>query len=200
MTPGPDSLIVVSRSIRFGVSAGVIAGAGVVVGTFVHVLLAMLGVAALIAESAMAFMLLKILGAVYLIYLGVRAFRQSDLSAENLAENSKATPDPQSVHGVWRQSFLQGFLSNVSNPKVALFFLAFVPQFIPPESASVSGDFFVLGCLFNLSSMGWSICLAVLSARTARSEVFNRTVKVWLNRIVGLLFFGFGARLIFQLR
>jgi threonine/homoserine/homoserine lactone efflux protein len=141
--PGPAVTYVVSRSIGHGRAAGLVSVMGIVVGTLFHVLAATLGLSALLASSALAFQFVKYLGAAYLIYLGIRTLRRDD--AELL----------QAANGDRRLShiFAQGVLVNLLNPKTALFFLAFLPQFVDPSLGHPSLQIFELGVLFAL--MGW---------------------------------------------
>ena len=124
LTPGPDVLYIVSNSLRSGTRAGVVAGLGVTAGCFVHVFVAAVGLGALLSASALAFSVLKYLGAGYLLWLGLRILLAKAPAVPDLG--AAATGEPRALKAV----FLGGFLTNVLNPKVALFFLAFVPQFI----------------------------------------------------------------------
>ncbi len=141
--PGPAVTYVVSRSIGHGRAAGLVSVMGIVVGTLFHVLAATLGLSALLASSALAFQFVKYLGAAYLIYLGIRTLGRDD--SELL----------QAAHGDRRLShiFAQGVLVNLLNPKTALFFLAFLPQFVDPSLGHPSLQIFEMGVLFAL--MGW---------------------------------------------
>ena len=187
IVPGPDTMLVVTRSAAQGWRAGSAAALGIGAGTFVHVLAAALGMSALLATSAHAFTVVKWVGAAYLVYVGVRmwlARAERDAPAQGVA-----APLP------YRKIFAQGFLTNALNPKVALFFLAFVPQFIDPGSPTKALAFIALGCVFNLNSMIWSHGLALFSAAVGqRTRVGPRTAR-WLNRAIGTVFIACGVRL-----
>ena len=187
IVPGPDTMLIVTRSATQGWRAGSAAALGIGTGTFVHVLAAALGMSALLATSAHAFTVVKWVGAAYLVYVGVRmwlARAERDAAAEGVA-----APMP------YRKIFAQGFLTNALNPKVALFFLAFVPQFIDPASPTKALAFIALGCVFNVNSMIWSHGLALFSAAVGqRTRVGPRTAR-WLNRAIGTVFVAFGVRL-----
>src|SRR6478735_3711049 len=130
LTPGPDVLYIVSNSLRSGARAGVVAGLGITAGCFVHVFAAALGVSALMAASANAFTVLKWAGAAYLLWMGVKLLGAK--ADAGMVGSPAANPpyERQSLGKICRG----GFLTNVLNPKVAIFFLAFVPQFIAPEA------------------------------------------------------------------
>ncbi|MDD5334648.1 MAG: LysE family translocator [Rhodoferax sp.] len=191
LTPGPDVLYIVSSALRHGVRAGVVAGLGITLGCFVHVAAAAIGVSALLATSAMAFTLLKWLGAAYLLWVGVR------LLFSRLAPNLPATPGV-SMPGLpvnWRTVFLGGFWTNVLNPKVALFFLAFVPQFIAPDADNKALAFVLLGVLFNVNAIPVNAGWALLAAWTARRVGAVQRGLHWLDRVAGAMFIGFGLKL-----
>jgi threonine/homoserine/homoserine lactone efflux protein len=141
--PGPAVTYVVSRSIGHGRAAGLVSVTGIVVGTLLHVTAATLGLSALLASSALAFQFIKYLGAAYLIYLGIRTLRRDD---------SQLLPAANGERRLLR-IFVQGVLVNLLNPKTALFFLAFLPQFVDPSLGHPSLQIFQLGVLFAL--MGW---------------------------------------------
>jgi len=141
--PGPAVTYVVSRSIGHGRAAGLVSVMGIVVGTLFHVVTATLGLSALLASSALAFQFVKYLGAAYLIYLGIRTLRRDDSELLQAANG-----DRRLLH-----IFVQGALVNVLNPKTALFFLAFLPQFVDPSLGHPGLQIFELGVLFAL--MGW---------------------------------------------
>jgi RhtB (resistance to homoserine/threonine) family protein len=192
LTPGPDVLYIVSNSLRGGRRAGVVAGLGITAGCFVHVFAAALGVGALLAASSLAFDVLKWLGAAYLFWIGARLLfmPQPEAAVKELAEEAAAPEVLPNLRGV----FVGGFLTNVLNPKVALFFLAFVPQFIAPDASDKTGVFLALGILFNVNSIPVNTGWALAAAWMARREAVQRSLR-WLDRVAGLVFIGFGLRL-----
>jgi threonine/homoserine/homoserine lactone efflux protein len=185
ITPGPDTLYIVGRSASQGWRGGALAALGIGAGSVVHTLAAAIGLSALLAASATAFMILKWLGAVYLVYVGVSLF---------LARaEPRATPGLQAAD--FRTIFWQGFLTNVLNPKVALFFLAFLPQFVDPAAPSKALAFVFLGCVFNFNGTLWNLLVAWSAARVMRFDRSRRVAR-WLNRAVGALFVFLGVRLV----
>ncbi len=191
LTPGPDVLYIVSNSLRHSARAGVVAGLGVTTGCFLHIAAAAIGVTALLAASAIAFTLLKLVGAAYLLWIGVRMlFSRVTLNVPTLAD----VKEP-SLKVNWWRVFLGGFWTNALNPKVALFFLAFVPQFIAPTADNKALVFVLLGVLFNINSIPINAGWALLAAWTARRvDVVQRGLH-WLDRVAGVMFIGFGLKL-----
>lgn len=186
MTPGPDSILIMARSAGQGFKAGVAAVLGICSGTCVHIAAAAFGLSALFATSAEAFLLIKLLGAAYLLYIGVQMLRtKSAISME------QATPAAASLGTIYRQ----GLLTNVLNPKVALFFLAFLPQFVAPDATDKTLAFLFLGAIFNFNGMLWCLLLAWTSAVAAEKVKTSQQVKLWLNRTVGALFVALGLKL-----
>lgn len=192
LTPGPDVLYIVSSAMRSGVRAGIIAALGIVSGCFVHVFAAALGVGALLATSATAFTVLKWAGAAYLAWMGVRLllFRGAGMAVATPAGVPAASP----AADLWRV-YRQGFLTNVLNPKVALFFLAFVPQFIAPGTEDKVTVFLLLGLLFNLNSLPINFGYAWLAGLASRRLGAVQRAMSWMDRAAGLMFIGFGLRL-----
>ena len=215
LTPGPDVLYIVAQGLRRGWRAGVVAALGITAGCFVHIFAAALGVSALIAASATAFGLLKWLGAAYLVCVGaslllarprrapavepVQALDAPDLIASNtLPARATGQKDLKSV-------FIQGFWTNALNPKVALFFLAFLPQFIAPDAAGKTTAFLLLGLLFNFNGLwvniGYALGAAWLGQQLGRRMDERgrlgrlRGGAVWLERAAGGLFIFFGLKL-----
>ena len=192
LTPGPDVLYIVTNSLRSGARAGLVAALGITAGCFVHVFAAALGVSALLATSATAFTVLKYIGAAYLLWIGIKILvskppqQEPDLAA--LAAGEK----PRELKSV----FAGGFLTNVLNPKVALFFLAFVPQFISPEADNKAVAFILLGVLFNINAIpvnfGWALAAAWMAQRNAVRRGMH-----WLDRAAACMFIGFGLKLAF---
>jgi threonine/homoserine/homoserine lactone efflux protein len=187
VTPGPDTLYIVGRSSTQGWRAGAVAALGIGVGTLVHICAAALGLSALLAASAAAFTAVKFIGAAYLLYVGIALIR----AAGGKRSAVTVVPRPASVRAI----FIQGFLTNVLNPKVALFFLAFLPQFVGAESTSKPLAFLLLGAIFDVNGTIWNLAVAWstahLSAKLAPSAAFKR----WFNRCVGGVFILIGIRL-----
>lgn len=186
MIPGPDSLLIMARSASQGWRAGSAAALGIGAGTLVHILAAALGLSALLATSATAFTLVKLLGACYLLYMGL-----SMLLAKGREKAQHHALKPQRL----ARTFAQGFLTNVLNPKVALFFLAFVPQFIRPDAPDKALAFVFLGLVFNLNGMLWCHGLALFTAYASSKIKASQRLALWLGRSMGALFLGLGARL-----
>ena len=218
LTPGPDVLYILTHAVKSGWRTGAVAAAGITAGCFVHIAAAALGVSALMAASSTAFTVLKWLGAAYLVYVGwsmldVKAWirsRRADVPEAHLGELAaipveiRITPekiadcaDSARASGLnhLKSVFLKGFWTNALNPKVALFFLAFLPQFIAPGATSKPAAFLLLGLIFNFNAF-W-VNLAYAAAGAAVSQRFSalQSGMRWLERVAGLLFMGFGLKL-----
>lgn len=192
LTPGPDVLYIVTHALRRGARAGMVAALGITAGCFVHILAAALGVSALLAASATAFSVLKWAGAAYLVYVGIRLLtRQAAEFAINSGAAGARSPRAGGLKGI----FFQGFWTNVLNPKVALFFLAFVPQFIAPGVDNKPLAFLLLGLLFNFNALWVNIGWALAAAWLARRAGALQRGLFWLDRVAGAMFFGFGVKL-----
>jgi threonine/homoserine/homoserine lactone efflux protein len=188
VTPGPDTAYIVARSAQFGRLGGVMAALGVCAGIFVHITAAAIGLSAILMTSALAFTALKWIGAAYLVYLGVRMlFARTPYQA---AAQPRAQPKNSAT---LRMVFLQGMLTNVLNPKVALFFLAFMPQFIRPDAPSKVMAFVVLGLIFNTTGTLWNLAIAWGSARL--SSLWGAAARAWVERAIGGVFIALGVRL-----
>ena len=184
--PGPDSLLIMARSASQGWRAGSAAALGIGTGTFVHVLAAALGLSALLATSAAAFTVVKLLGTAYILYMAYALLTSKRTPAPDM-------PAPGALP--YLTIFRQGLLTNVLNPKVALFFLAFVPQFIDAHAPSKALAFIVLGCIFNVNGMLWCHALALFTASASARVQVNPRVAQWLKRATGGLFVWIGLRL-----
>lgn len=197
LTPGPDVLYIVTHALRSGARAGGVAALGITAGCFVHIVAAALGVSALLAASSTAFTALKWAGAAYLVYMGLRMLlaRRSAEGAPS-AMNFVASDALSTGDTTLKRIFFQGFWTNVLNPKVALFFLAFVPQFIAPGVQNKPMAFLLLGLLFNFNglwvNLAWASAAAWLASRFGAAR---RAPFIWLERAAGLLFVGFGVKL-----
>jgi threonine/homoserine/homoserine lactone efflux protein len=188
MAPGPDSLLIMARSATQGWRAGSAAALGIGAGTCVHIVAAALGMSAVLATSATAFMAVKLIGAAYLLYIGIGML----LAKRKEATEPSAIELPALPYG---RIFAQGFLTNVLNPKVALFFLAFVPQFISPDAEHKALAFILLGGIFNLNSMLWCHFLALSTAFAQQRLQVGQRVGLWLERCTGGLFTALGIKL-----
>jgi threonine/homoserine/homoserine lactone efflux protein len=194
LTPGPDVLYVVSHALRGGVRVGVVAALGITAGCFVHIVAATVGVSALLAASSLAFTVLKWVGAAYLVYVGIRLLLAKAQDAMNLEAFGAHSTRAEGQNGT-KAVFLRGFWTNALNPKVALFFLAFLPQFIGPAVEHKPLAFLGLGLLFTFNGMwvniGWGLAAAWLASR---SDLVRRGM-FWLDKAAGALFIGFGIKL-----
>lgn len=191
--PGPDSLLIMARSATQGWRAGCAAALGIGAGTMVHVTAAAVGLSALLSTSAMAFSVVKWVGAAYIVYVGIGMLRAKLKSGGGSQPGAGEAAVPPAAS--YRRIFAQGFLTNVLNPKVALFFLAFVPQFISADAPNKALAFLILGCIFNFNSMLWCNGLAVFTAFASARLKVKPLVALWLNRVTGGLFLALGARL-----
>ena len=185
VTPGPDMLYVIARGVGEGRAAGIISSLGIAAGCLVHTLAVALGLAGLLGAVPIAFEIVKWMGAVYLVWLGVRALRKHGIAADH------AAIAPASKAAIFRQ----GMLTNVLNPKVALFFLAFLPQFVDPERGSVALQLVSLGLLFNVSGTLVNVLVAVLASGAGAWSRRRFGESPVMRRVTGVLFIGLGVRL-----
>lgn len=194
LTPGSDSMYIITRSVSQGQTAGFYSVLGIISGILVHTLLAALGLSVLLANSPTAFMIVKYIGASYLCYLGLKMLitKQDGLIAYNLPVNDHTRASVLD----YGQIYKQGVLTNTFNPKVALFFLAFFPQFINPSYAHSTLSFLLLGLTFALTGFIWCLCLALLASKFSAKLRKNPTIEVMLNRISGVVFIGLGIKLL----
>jgi len=191
ITPGPDTALIVARSTQLGLKGGAMACAGVAAGIMVHVTAAALGISALIAASATAFGIVKFLGAAYLIYIGIRMI-------VTRRANDGATPAALRLPLGYGKVFRQGFITNALNPKVALFFLAFLPQFIDSNAPSTALAFLFLGVVFNINGTIWNLGVAFATSwATAHTASMMRrgSLQRWIDCTIGAMFVGFGVKL-----
>lgn len=196
ITPGPDSLYIIGRSATQGWRAGAAAAFGIGTGTMVHVLAAAFGLSAILATSATAFTIVKLIGAAYLLYVGAgmlfKRTAKAEVGQDDVSLQTESIPPSASM----RQIFSQGFLTNVLNPKVALFFLAFVPQFIDPNAPHKALAFVFLGVVFNVNGMLWCNFLAWSAATASARFKGNGKLANALNRATGGLFVALGIKLV----
>ena len=186
LTPGPDTAYILGRSIAQGREAGVASALGICVGSIFHTCAAALGLSAILATSAVAFSAIKLLGGAYLVFLGIKMLldRRKQLSLPSNFRRRTSTA-----------AFRQGVVTNVLNPKVVLFFLAFLPQFIDPASNAKVLAFVTLGLTFVTTGTIWCLILAWSASAFSERLRANETIGQWLNRAAGALFVFLGLRL-----
>lgn len=188
--PGPAVLLTMARSVSSGTRAGVATSLGIATGDLLHTALAVLGVSAILMASAVAFTIMKYMGAVYLIYLGVKAILGPNPSLELPAER-QVTP---------RVAFRQGMFCEALNPKSAMFFLAFLPQFVQTKAGGVSLQLGVLGLLFVVIGAAVTIVYACAAGRVGAFLKRSPMMERWQNKVVGGLFCALGVHLALQER
>jgi threonine/homoserine/homoserine lactone efflux protein len=191
LTPGQDTMYILGRSLTGGLRAGIASAFGIATGSAIHTLAAAIGLSVLLATSPVAFTAVKLSGAAYLLFLGARLL---------FSRGATSAPDPEAAattDGHW-SAYSQGVLTNVLNPKVALFFLAFLPQFISPSSAAKTLAFLALGGTFIATGTIWCLVLAIGAARLRAFFARTPNARTLLDRATGGLFVLLGARLAFQ--
>jgi threonine/homoserine/homoserine lactone efflux protein len=192
ITPGPDTFLVASTSATHGVRAGALAALGVFCGCLVHITLATTGISALIAASPWAFGILKLAGAGYLGRLGVMALRDAWRGHASAGLSSPAVPADQSTLGL----FLRGAVTNALNPKAAVFFVAFLPQFVEPTLGDTSLQLALLGMIFNVPGTLYLIGIAAVSGQATASLRRVPWVRRVLDAVVGAFFIGLAAHMV----
>jgi threonine/homoserine/homoserine lactone efflux protein len=187
VTPGPDTAFIIGRSVQLGWRGGAVAALGISAGCLVHVFAAAIGLSALLAASSTAFTLVKWVGAAYLCFMGVKMLlSRPQAPAGDVVAATGAIP--------LRQVFLQGSLTNVLNPKVALFFLAFLPQFVAADSPHKTAAFLLLGLIFIFNGTLWCLGVAAFAARAPGRIRQSGRALAWINRALGGLFVYLGVR------
>jgi threonine/homoserine/homoserine lactone efflux protein len=185
ITPGSDMLYVATRSTSQGIKSGIISSFGIMAGCVVHATAAVIGLSAIIANSATGFMVIKFAGALYLVYLGVRSF---------LGENAFAIDSNQSPMSS-REIFFQGALTNILNPMVALFFLAFLPQFVDARSTSAPSQILLLGIWFTISGTIVNTIVAIVFGRMGNWLAHKTWFIKWQSKVTGILLVALGIRI-----
>ena len=188
--PGPATLLTMARAASSGTRAGIATGAGIAAGDLIHTSMAIVGLSAIIATSALLFSIVKYAGAGFLIYLGIRAM----LDKAPLELN---TGSPAISPG---RAFRQAVLTEVLNPKTALFFLAFLPQFVRPEHGSITVQLAILGIVFVLLGLVSTVVFAVGAGRLGNLLRRHPTVVKWQGKVVGTIYCAVGVRLALQER
>lgn len=190
IAPGPDQAYILGRTLAQGRFVGLVSSWGVCSGAFIHVVAAALGFSLILQSSPLAYALLKYTGAAWLLWLGLKSFRQGTFRVNEAgAEQARAS---------LRRVYAQGILVDLLNPKVALFFLAFLPQFIPPGHPNRASLFIVLGALVIAMGLVCEAALVVLSQRILGKSLQSSRAAIYLNYALGLVFIGLGLNFVFS--
>lgn len=189
VTPGADTMLVIKNSLRNGQQAGWATTFGILGGTLFHALISALGISVIIAQSESLFQLIKIVGAVYLVWLGLQTFRSG-------RHQSEISNDYQQL--ALRNSFNEGLITNLLNPKVAIFYIAFLPQFISPGDPVLAKSI-LLACIHNILSLLWLGGLAI-AIGSGRNFIQQQPVRQWLSRLSGSILIALGLRLALESR
>jgi threonine/homoserine/homoserine lactone efflux protein len=194
LSPGPDSIYVLTRGISLGRKAGIISALGVTLGIFVHTAFAALGISVILMTSSTLFLIVKTAGTLYLIYIGIRTIMDKKKIAieKDIITNKKNSNLPAG-----RQIFLQGVLSNTLNPKVALFFLSYLPQFVNKETFSGSLQMLMLGTIFATFGVIYLLLLGYFSGRIGQWINTKEGMMKKIQIISGSILIGLGIRLAF---
>jgi RhtB (resistance to homoserine/threonine) family protein len=186
LTPGNDSIFILTNSIGKGKNAGIISALGIATGSFIHTLLAALGLSLIIAKSLVLFQVIKYAGGAYLIFLGLKMFFDKSLFANTDISIDKSVNYPR--------IYLEAILTNLLNPKVALFFIAFLPQFIEPTAHNTVVPFLLLGITFITTGTIWCLILAVFASAIVTRIKHHTKVLPFINKFCGLTLIGLGIK------
>lgn len=186
LIPGADTMYIVGRSISQGKQAGVYSVFGIITGSLIHTLFVALGLSLILTKSVILFNAIKIVGVIYLMYLGIRMLIDKTNANFDISSSSKLNI---------RKLYIQGLLTSLTNPKVSLFFIAFLPQFI---DTNVSGPvpFIILGLTFTLTGLLWCLFIAIFSSYATKKLRGNQKVGMILNKLTGIIFIGMGLKLL----
>lgn len=188
LIPGPDMLCIISQSLNHGRRLGLAAALGIGAGCFVHIFAVSIGLSSFIFHSSLAFSIIKYLGACYLLYLGIQALIKKQSPLLEYTETA--------VSGSWRKVFFQGLITNTLNPKVALFFLAFLPQFVTPGAGhSIGIQLLILGLIFNAIGTTSNILIALFFGSAKQWLSAHPTALKVQQKISGFIFIGLGMKL-----
>ena len=192
LTPGADTIYILTRSIAQGRKAGVYSVLGICTGASVHTLLAAFGLSIILAKSIVAFSIVKYIGVAYLVYLGIKMIVEKN----NLFDAANSTMETTDLSKIYRQ----GIFTNLFNPKVALFYLSFLPQFINPGVASGPLPFILLGLTFMTTGTIWCLVLAYGASHISRALRNNIKMGRLMQKLSGVVFIGLGLKILFDKR
>mgnify|MGYP003667474416 FL=1 len=196
VSPGPDMAYIIGQTAVHGRKIGFFSSFGVVSGAFVHVFAAALGLSAILATSALAFSIVKWVGVAYLVWLGIGALRSSFAKSASASDIDDIASARVTAHNVTAfQAWRQGAMIDVLNPKVAIFFMAFLPQFVHPEQGHGALQFLILGTTVNLIGLLVEGAIVLLVGAAALRIKGNGAIGAWLQRSLGAMFIALGLRL-----
>ena len=196
VSPGPDMAYIIGQTAVHGRKIGFFSSFGVVSGAFVHVFAAALGLSAILATSALAFSIVKWVGVAYLVWLGIGALRSSFAKSSSASDIDDIASARVTAHNVTAfQAWRQGAMIDVLNPKVAIFFMAFLPQFVHPEQGHGALQFLILGTTVNLIGLLVEGAIVLLVGAAALRIKGNGAIGAWLQRSLGAMFIALGVRL-----
>ena len=190
LTPGADTIYILTRSVAYGRRAGIYSVLGISTGCLVHTIFAAFGLSMILRTSALIYNIVKFVGAGYLIYLGIKMY----IDKSNLFENQAIKPERNDLFQIYKQ----GLITNVFNPKVALFFLSFLPQFISADNTYGPIPFLLLGATFFTTGTLWCLFLAYSSSFMTHALRKNKSVSRILQKVSGAIFVGLGLKLGFD--
>jgi threonine/homoserine/homoserine lactone efflux protein len=185
LTPGADTMYILGRSIAQGKKAGIYSVLGIVTGTIIHITFVAFGLSLIVAKSVLIFNLIKYVGAIYLVWLGIKMILAKPIVA--------AGPEFTKISS--HKVYISGILTNLLNPKVILFFLVFLPQFVKTSEAHNPVPFLILGAILTIPGTIWCLTLAMFAARLSKKLKGNNRISIWLNRTTAGVFFALGLRL-----
>ena len=188
LTPGADTMYILTRSISQGRRAGVYSVLGITSGTILHTTFAAFGLSIILAKSALAFNIIKYIGIAYLVYLGIKMIAEKS----NLFDNRRQLIGNTDLFKIYRQ----GFFTNLLNPKVALFFLSFLPQFINTQNATGPIPFLILGATFMTTGTIWCLVLAHSASFITKTLRDNDRIGKIMQKVSGLIFIGIGVKIL----
>ena len=188
LSPGPDMLYTAARSLSQGTKAGILSALGIFSGCLFHITAAIFGLSKIVQESILIFSIIKYAGAVYLIYLGLKSLFKKNKSADKIVTLPAMS---------YRKIYLQGMFTNVLNPKVAIFFISFLPQFIDPKSSHLKEQIGFLGLWFAVQGTLILIIVASLTGSFRNMLQHNRNFWSWQEKITGIILVGLGIKMFF---
>ncbi len=185
IVPGIDAMFVLSRSVSNGRASGIASSAGIATGAFIHTILSTVGLSLLLSQSIVLFTALKIIGGLYLIYIGIKS----------IVQKSDGIKIKQVLAGSLKKDYWQGVITNVANPKNILFYLSFLPQFVSTDSVENALPFLILGATFSLVVLIWYISVSFFTSFATKGIKDSKLFNTIMNKVSGVVFVGLGVKL-----